>query len=101
MTGFDGSLFKSLTLPGRVAKGGFPPPAPTEPDLWVTHPALQVDRSSFETQTIDSRRCLGGWILGFLAVRYQQQPRFDLGYVRDLHVVAPLRAVGKREQQLA
>jgi len=26
---------------GRVARGGCPPPALTEPDLWATHPAPQ------------------------------------------------------------
>lgn len=30
----------------RVAGGDCSPPALTEPDLWVTHPALQVDTSS-------------------------------------------------------
>ena len=25
----------------RVARGGCPPPAPTEPDLWISHPALR------------------------------------------------------------
>ena len=25
----------------RVARGGYPPPALTEPDLWATHPALR------------------------------------------------------------
>ena len=27
--------------PGRVARGGHPPPALTEPDLWISHPALR------------------------------------------------------------
>ena len=25
----------------RVARGGYPPPALTEPDLWASHPALR------------------------------------------------------------
>jgi hypothetical protein len=25
----------------RVARGSYPPPAPTEPDLWASHPALR------------------------------------------------------------
>jgi len=30
----------------RVAGGGLPPPALTEPDLWASHPALQVGISN-------------------------------------------------------
>ena len=48
---------------GRVARGGFPPPAPTEPDLWISHPALRgvgvrdrpvVRRQCFHTRSYPS-----------------------------------------------
>lgn len=32
---------KAMQRTGRVARGGCPPPAPTEPDLWISHPALR------------------------------------------------------------
>ncbi len=44
--------FPAASSGGRVAKGGCPPPAPTEPDLWVTHPALQVARSLAEQRQL-------------------------------------------------
>jgi DNA primase len=34
----------------RVAGGGHPPPALTEPDLWATHPALWVDGSQAKSK---------------------------------------------------
>ena len=44
----------------RVARGGCPPPAPTEPDLWISHPALRVAgvRGGPEPSLVFRRRCL-------------------------------------------
>ena len=36
-----GSPRRRFAPAGRVARGGCPPPAPTEPDLWASHPALR------------------------------------------------------------
>src|SRR5438093_11602258 len=41
----DGSLrhesVRACSTGCRVAGGSYPPPAPTEPDLWASHPALR------------------------------------------------------------
>jgi hypothetical protein len=42
-------------LPCRVAGGDCSPPALTEPDLWTTHPALQIDISSAEQLELSTR----------------------------------------------
>jgi hypothetical protein len=34
-------IVRRSTARCRVARGSYPPPAPTEPDLWASHPALR------------------------------------------------------------
>ena len=38
---FLGRCRRHPQVRGRVARGGCPPPALTEPDLWISHPALR------------------------------------------------------------
>ena len=92
---------------GRVGPGDCSPRPLTEPDLWVTHPALQVGVSFHVQQELCVRdrwgrlARSGGRLVRFLDVRCMQQPSLRLGYVRGLGGAAPLRAVGKHERQLA
>jgi len=41
-----------IKMAARVARSSCLPPAHTEPDLWIAHPALQVDRSSAEQRKL-------------------------------------------------
>jgi hypothetical protein len=63
---------------------------------------IRHERCSFQrTKVLLTFVCPGGRVCHLLVVRYQQQPGFVFGYVRRLDLFAPLRAVRKRERQLA